>query len=75
MSAWAWLVVCWAGVLGGFILGAWWAHGRYLARQAEDDGYVLMLQRHIDDLDNELDALRDARRAEWERKIDAGGGS
>ena len=24
MSIWAWLAVCWACIIGGFVIGCWW---------------------------------------------------
>jgi hypothetical protein len=69
---WLWLLVCWGCLLGGFLLGAWWATGRAHGREVDDLIFARAQQNRIHALEDELETLRRIRRDEWEQKIQAG---
>jgi hypothetical protein len=72
MSGWAGLFISWACLLVGFLLGCWWSHSRYCAREDERDLYLEMLESGLRRAQDELQMLRDIRQAEWRQKLEAG---
>jgi hypothetical protein len=71
--AWLWLLlICWGCLLGGFVLGAWWTTDPAHGREVDDLIFGRAQQNRIEDLEDELEMLRDIRQAEWRQKLEAG---
>jgi hypothetical protein len=57
---WLWLLLlCWVWLLGGFLLGVWWAIEGKRAQSLQDALYIAHLEEQVAQL---------KRKVEWERK-------